>query len=492
MSQTPQSSIKDKAFSAVRWTTAGMAAGVVMKLMQVFILTRILTPSDYGVMAIVAAVLTFPWVINDTGMNSAYIHRRNVSDNERSSLFWGNVLFAVLLGGVVLAIAPLIAWIYGDARLFPLLALSSLTFLIVGLGSQYRLNAEKQLRFKPMAFIEIAAAIAGTATAVFTAMAGAGPYTLVFASLARSVVNTALCWAYLSTDWKPAWHLSWLELRPYLRFGVAAVSSAIIDNINRSLDVVVLGKFVPAVSLGLYSVPRNFVEIVQQLVNNIISRVGFPLISSVQHDRNKVNTIMASALNIVGALNAPLYVGMALFADPLVRVLFGAQWHGVGHLLALLCVVGYVRSMLAPTRGLLLGLGLARLELWWNLGILVITLPAIVFGAMHGPEWLAISLAAACTLLLLPTWYGVYRLQAGISLAQYAVLVLRPLALSVLCMLPAVFLAREVSQPLAQLAIAALTAAPLYLLLNVLLNRLFVDSVVRLLLVRRAPGGSRP
>ena len=89
-------------------------------------------------------------------------------------------------------------------------------------------------------------------------MAGAGPYTLVWASLARSVVNTGLVWLFLSSGWKPAWRLNWQELRPYLRFGVSAVSSAIVSNVNNMLDVIVLGKFVPASSLGLYSVPRNF------------------------------------------------------------------------------------------------------------------------------------------------------------------------------------------------------------------------------------------
>ncbi|MEW6559304.1 MAG: MOP flippase family protein [Pseudomonadota bacterium] len=490
MSPTP-GGLKEKAFSAVRWTTVSTATGVIMKLVQVVILTHILTPEDYGVMAIVAAVLTFPWVINDTGLNSAYIHRRNVTDDERSSLFWGGAIFAVLLGGVVLALAPLIAWIYADPRLLPLLGLSSATFLVVILGSQYRLEAEKTLRFRPMAVIETIAALAGTATAILTAVYGAGPYTLVWSSLARSLVNTLLCWVYLSDGWKPSWHLSWRELRPYMHFGLAAVSSAIINNINRSLDVIVLGKFVPANSLGLYSVPRNFVEMLQQLVNNIISRVGFPLISSVQHDRPKVQAIIGATLNMVGAINAPLYVGMALFAEPLVRVLFGAEWHHTGPLLAVLAVVGYVRSMLAPTRGLLLGLGLARVELWWSLGILALTLPAIVLGSMHGPAGLAVSMALASLLLLVPTWYGIYRPLASLGFASYAVLIVRPVLIAALSMVPGVFLVREFSQPIVQLAAAVLTTAPLYLLLNLLANRPFVDSVLRLLLLRRAPGPSR-
>ena len=489
MSASPDG-IKDKTFSAVRWTTVASATGAMMRIVQVVILTHILTPADYGVMAIVAAVLSFPWMINDTGLNSAFIQRRNVSDQERSSLFWAGALFAVLLGGVVLALSPLIAWIYGDPRLLPLLALSSGTFLVVGLGAQHRLNAEKHMRFRPMAIIETIAGLSGTATAILTAMAGAGPYTLVWASLARSVVNTGLVWLFLSSGWKPAWRLNWQELRPYLRFGVSAVSSAIVSNVNNMLDVIVLGKFVPASSLGLYSVPRNFVTLLQQLINNIISRVSFPLISSVQHDQRKVKSITFATLNMVGALNAPLYVGMAVFADVLVRVLFGAEWHGTGPLLAVMAVTGYARAMIAPTRGLILGVGLARLELRMSLGILAITLPAMIIGSMQGVMALALWMGATSVLLLLPVWYGIYRPLAGVGLADFVVLLLRPVLLSALCMIPGFFLVREVGQPLLQMVVAVLTTAPLYLMLNVLANRPFVDSILQLLLMRRAPRGA--
>ena len=482
----PTTGIREKAFSAVRWTAVSAATGAIVQLLQVMLLTRILTPADYGVMAIVAAVLTFPWVINGTGLNSAFIHRRHVTEGERSSLFWAGVIFAVLLGAVVLAIAPLVAWIYGDPRLFPLLALSSATFLVSGVGAQFRMNAEKHLRFKPMAIIETAAAAFSMMVAVLTAMTGAGPYTLVWASLSGAVVNSGLSWFYLSADWKPGWHISWRELQPYVHFSLAAVSSAIISNVNRSLDVIVLGRFVPASSLGLYSVPRNFMQQLQTFVNPIISRVGFPLISSVQHDRARVSAITASTLNMVGALNAPFYVGMALFADPLVRVLFGTEWHGTGHLLSILAVVGYVRAMFSPIRDLILGVGLAQLELRWNLVVLAATVPAILIGSMRGPFWLAICLAATATLLMLPAWYGIYRPLAGIGFAQFMVLILRPVLLALAGMVPAVLIAREFSLPLIQLAAGALVTAPLYLLLNMLTNRPFVHSMSRLLLVRRA------
>jgi O-antigen/teichoic acid export membrane protein len=490
MNPTP-GGIKDKAFSAVRWTTVATVTGVGMKLVQVVILTHILTPADYGVMAIVAAVLTFPWIINDTGLNSAFIHRRDVTESERSSLFWAGIIFAVLLGVVVLALSPLIAWTYGDPRLLPLLALSAGTFLIVGIGAQYKQNAEKQLLFRPMAIIETIAGLGGTAVAIFTAMAGAGPYTLVWSSLARSAINTVLSWMYLSSDWRPTWHFSWQELRPYLRFGLSAVSSSIISNVNNTLDVIVLGKFVPAVSLGLYSVPRNFVTLVQQLIINLISRVSFPLIASVQHDQSRVRTITFATLNMVGALNAPLYVGMAIFSVPLVRVLFGAEWHGTGPLLAIMAVTGYARAMISPTRGLILGVGLARLELKMSLGILALTLPAMIIGSMQGVMALALWMAGVSVLLLPPVWYGVYRPLAGIGLTSFAVLILRPVLLSVLCMIPGMFLTRELHQPFLQLVVAVLTAAPLYLLLNLLANRPFVDSIFHLLLMRRAPGGAR-
>lgn len=486
MSSTPPPSLKAQAFSAVRWTAISAATGAIVQLLQVVMLTRILTPADYGVMAIVAAVLTFPWVLNGTGLNSAFIHRRDVTEGERSSLFWAGVIFALLLGAAVLALAPLMAWLYGDARLLPLLALSSATFLVSGVGAQFRMNAEKHLRFKPMAVIETIAAMASMLVAVLTAWAGAGPYTLVWASLTGALVNSGLSWRYLSADWKPAWHLSWRELKPFVHFGLAAVSSALVSNLNRSLDIMVLGKFVPPASLGLYSVPRNFMYQMQNFVNPIISRVGFPLISSVQTDRARVRSITASTLNMVGALNAPVYAGMALFAEPLVRVLFGGEWHGTGRLLAILAVVGYVRSMFSPIRDLILGVGQAGRELLWNLMILGFYLPAIFIGAWLGPVWLAMLLAGATAALLVPAWVGIFRPLADIGAGEFALLVLRPLLLAVLSMLPALLLAREWPQPLMQLVVAAAVTAPLYLLLNLLANRFFVDALLRLLLPRRA------
>ncbi|CAZ90347.1 putative Polysaccharide transporter protein [Thiomonas arsenitoxydans] len=485
MSNNPPN-LKEQAYSAVRWTAVSAATGALVQLLQVVMLTRILTPADYGIMAIVAAVLTFPWVLNGTGLNSAFIHRRDVTEGERSSLFWAGVLFALFLGAVVLALAPLIAWLYGDARLLPLLALSSATFLVSGVGAQFRMNAEKHLRFKPMAVIETLAAAASMAVAVLAALNGAGPYTLVWSSLTGAVVNSGLAWRYLSADWTPRWHLSWAELKPYVHFGLAAVSSALISNLNRSLDVMMLGKFVAPADLGLYSVPRNFMNQMQTFVNPILSRVGFPLIASVQAERARVRAITLSTLNLVGALNAPVYVGMALFADPLVRVLFGGEWHGTGHLLAILAVVGYVRAMFSPIRDLILGVGQAGRELRWNLGILAVVLPAIVVGAQFGPQWLALLLAAATLGLLVPAWMAIYHPLADIAAGEFAMLVLRPVGLAALSMVPALLLAQQVGPPLLQLLVGAVVTTPLYLLLNLLANRFFVDALLRLLLPRRA------
>lgn len=488
---SPPPNLKEQAFSAVRWTAVSAATGAIVQLLQVVMLTRILTPADYGVMAIVAAVLSFPWTLNGTGLNSAFIHRRDVTEGERSSLFWAGVILALALGLVVLASAPLIAWAYGDARLLPLLALSSVTFLVSGVGSQFRMNAEKHLRFKPMAVIETIAAAASMLVAVLSALSGAGPYTLVWASLTGALINSGLAWIYLSADWTPRWHLSWAELKPFVHFGMAAVSSALVSNLNRSLDIVVLGRFVPPADLGLYSVPRNFMNQMQTFVNPILSRVGFPLIASVQSDRARVRAVTVSTLNMVGALNAPVYVGMALFAEPLVRLLFGHSWHGTGHLLAILAVVGYVRAMFSPIRDLILGVGLAGRELRWNLMILAVTLPAVVVGSVYGPLWLSLLLAVATLGLMIPAWAGIYYPLADIGAGEFALLVLRPLGLAALSMAPALLLAREFESPLLQLLIGAAVTAPLYLLLNLLANRFFVDALLRLLLPRRfAPGVS--
>ena len=312
--------LRHKTFSAVRWTTTAAVIRAILQIAQVAVLARLLSPEDYG---LVAVVLGFAGMFADLGVNSAFVQRQVVTQEQRSSLFWLNVAMSAGLSLLVIALSPMFAWFFNDVRLTPLMMLSASTFVIGALGLQVRMAAEKELDFRPVVLLEVTAAIFGFISALFAAFAGWGVYALVLGSIVAAVTSTAFAWLFIARGWRPMWRLRMGDVRPYLGFGGAMVANNIVNQINMSIDIFLGARLLGAAQLGLYSVPRNLVLQLQMMVNPIITRVGFPLIAQVQHDVVRVRSIYLKTLNMTASTNAPLYVGIAFLRRKLWRSCWG-------------------------------------------------------------------------------------------------------------------------------------------------------------------------
>lgn len=472
--------LKHKTFSAVRWTTVASGARAVLQLAQLAVLARLLAPEDYGLMAMVSVVLGFAGLFADMGMNSAFVQRQNVSEQERSSLFWLNVGLSGVLTLLVVALSPLLAMWFGDARLTPLLMLAASTFVISALGQQVRMSAEKALNFRPVVLLEVVAALLGFATAVIAALAGWGVYALIAGGIVGALAGTVLAWLFLASGWRPLWRFRLADVRSYAGFGGALVANNLINEVNRNIDLLLGGRLLGATALGLYSMPRNIVFQIQGLVSPIITRVGFPLIAQVQADIPRVRAIYLKTLNMTAATNAPLYIGIAFFAPEVVRVVLGSKWLDAADLLRVLAVWGFLRSTGNPVGSLLLGMGRADLSLKWNLGMLFVVPPALWAGSHYGTMGLAWALLGVAAALFIPGWLVLVRPLCNAGLWEYTVAALRPLVLSVAAIAPGYYLAHMVIDVAARLLIGAIVAVPLYLWLSLMLNREWVAAMLQL------------
>jgi len=472
--------LKHKTFSAVRWTTAASGARAVLQLAQIAVLARLLAPEDYGLMAMVGVVLGFAGLFADMGMNSAFVQRQNVSAQERSSLFWLNVGMSAALTLVVVALSPLLAMWFGDVRLTPLLILAASTFVIGALGQQVRMNAEKALNFRPVVLLEMAAALLGFAAAVGAALAGWGVYALIVGGMVGALTATVLAWMFLADGWRPMWRFRLEDVRSYMGFGGALVANNLVNEVNRNIDLLLGGRLLGATALGLFSMPRNIVFQIQNMVNPIITRVGFPLIAQVQADIPRVRAIYLKTLNMTAATNAPIYMGITFFAPEVVRVVLGPKWQDAADLLRLLAVWGLLRSTGNPVGSLLLGMGRADLSLKWNLGLLFVVPPALWAGSQYGTMGLAWALLGVAAVLFVPMWIFLVRPLCQAKLLEYTVAALRPMLLAVAAIAPGYFLAQMANDIAARLLIGAVVAVPLYLWLSYLLNREWISAMLQL------------
>lgn len=442
-----------------------------MQLAQLAVLARLLAPEDYGLMAMVAVVLGFATVFTDLGLNSAYVQRQEVTPEQRSSLFWLNIAMGTGLTLLVFSSSTLIAKFFGDARLTPLLMFASIIFIVIAIGQQVKVTAEKALDFRPVALVEIIAAVAAFVIAVLAAYAGWGVHALILGAIMNAATGTLLAWLFLSRGWRPMWRFHWDDVRSFLRFGGALVTNNIVNEFNRSIDLLLGGRMLATSALGFYSLPRQIVFQIQGLVNPIITRVGFPLIAKVQNDIPRVRSIYLKTLNMTSATNAPLYVGIAFFAPELVSILLGDKWLEATELLRLLSIWGFLRSTGNPVGSLLLGMGRADLALKWNLAMLCMVTPVLWIGSHYGTLGLAWSLLGFTVVMFIPGWYVLVRPICNAGLLEYSVAALRPLLIAVMAIAPVYFITLSMTNVYLHMSIAILISAPLYLGLSFFLNR---------------------
>lgn len=463
--------LQNKTFRAVRWTAAGTITKALLQIGQIAVLARVLSPEDYGLMAVVMVILSFASIFSDFGVNSAFIQRRDVSEQQRTSLFWFNVFVSCGLMLLVISISPWLSGLFKDDRLTLLIILSCATFLIGALGLQVRMAAEKALLFRGVMCIEVFASLLGSLAAVLTALAGWGVYSLVFGANVSAFFCTLLLWLFLSQGWRPDLKFSFTDVHSFLGFGGALVANNVVNQINLSIDLVLGGRMLAATQLGFYSIPRDLVLRIQGVVNPIVTRISFPLIAEVQSEMDRVRGIYLQVVNITASANAPIYVAVVFFANDVVAVLLGDDWEASVQILQVLAIWGAFRSIGNPIGSLLLGSGRADLSLKWNFGLLFITPPIVWFGSLYGPQGMSVALLFLSILLFVPGWYFLVKPLCEATLIEYSVTALRPMLLSSIAILPAFLICGHFEEPWIRLLFGLMIAAPNYLVLTYWLNR---------------------
>lgn len=484
-------SLREVAFSSIRWTAAATVGRTVLQIVQVAILARLLAPQDFGLMAIVMAILAFMQMFVDFGVSSAIIHRQRITAGQFSSLYWLNILGGCLLCAVMLGLAAPLAVFFGDPRLQPLLAIASSSFVIASIGQQLRVKAEKDLNFKSLAKIELIASFSGLLVAVAIAVRGGGVYALIGGALASATVVSALAWAVLSDGWRPQGRLNLREIRPFLGFGGYVLGNGVINTVNSQADILLGGRVLDAGSLGSFSIPRDFCLRIAGAINPIVTRVGFPLMAKVQDERRNLRKLYSRTLRMTASVNAPVYLAIAVFAPELVMVLLGDQWEASIPLLRILALWGLVRSTISPVGSLLYGAGRADLSFKWNLGLLFVYPPALYVGVQHGALGMALMMLGFVSLLVPSSWPILIRPLTGMPIGEFGAQILVPIVNAGIAAVAAYGAAAAFSSAVPRLATGLAVGAGAYVLLSRFLNRPWFDAMLELGLKRRSLSDER-
>lgn len=455
--------LRDKTFSAIRWSATGIATKAILQVAQVIILARFLAPSDFGLMAKVLVVVAFIRIFSDGGLATALIQKKNISTRERSSLYWCSLIIAFFFFTLLIAIGPAVATYYSEPEIFYLICCLSPALVIYAASNVIRASAEKSLNFKYVMIIEVFAAFAALCVSSVLAASGFGVYSLAAALLTNSITTTFLSFVYLFDPRQFSLHFRLKEIQPFLPFGIPLVLNRVFNFFTSSLDILLAGQICSDSQLGFYTLPKDICSRLRTTINPIVNRVGLPLIASQQDNQQKIRTIYLTSVRMVVSINAPLYLAMTFYAPKIINVVLGEQWNSSASILSALALRGIIQSSGNPTGSLLLGTGRSSLSLKWTAFVVACTLPTILVGIMWGTVGLAWSLVGMNLVLFVPNWFFLVQPLSGATLSEYLAATAKPLVLATLAISAPYPFCVQIDQDYLCLLAACAISFPLYI-----------------------------
>jgi PST family polysaccharide transporter len=232
-------------------TGSAQVAKFVLNLGSTVVLARLLTPRDFGLVAMVTAVTGFLTIFRHAGLATPTIQREHITHAQVSNLFWVNLCVSGICMVIAAALAPVLAWFYHNPRLVAITLALSVTFLIGGFRVQHLALLRRQLRFKALAIIDVGSMALGVAVAIVMAVMGFGYWSLVGLSLATELGSFILTGSI--SQWRPQWPSRRSGVRPLLTFGLHQTAASLIFSVARSSDTLLVGRFYGAGAVGLYT-----------------------------------------------------------------------------------------------------------------------------------------------------------------------------------------------------------------------------------------------
>lgn len=470
-------SLRLQAISGVRWTTASSIGRAGLQFAQVIILTRILSPSDFGLVALAISIVAFLQIFADAGISNAIIHHQEISTEQISSLYWFNVTSSATLAVLLALISPLLSAWFGQPDLMPLLLLAAATLAVTSLAQQLKIQAQKRLDFQSLAKVELISAMFGFCSAVVLAWHGAGAQSLMVGTFCTALTGTLLAWLMLSNGWRPQFRLRLEEIRQFIRFGLYMIGNNLANTFNSQIDIFLGSKLLGSASVGLYSMPKELNLRIAGLINPIITQVAFPIMAKAQEDEAQLRRIYLQIMRMTASVNFPIYVFMGVFATDIVALVFGPRWQDAVPLLRILSVWALIRSTINPVGSLLMARGRADLSFKWNFAMLLLIPPVIWLGSRQGITGMATAMASIMVFSFWPNWrYQIWPL-CKVGFLEYTIEMISPLLLAFISCTSAASASMLFNKPVPRFLTSLCIAVLIYLTLSHFYNKNWLENI---------------
>lgn len=392
--------LKNKTVKGVAWSMLERFSVAGVNFIFGLILARLLMPSDYGAIAMLAIFMAIAQTFIDSGFSNALIRKPDRTETDNATAFYFNIGVGLVSYALLYLVAPYIAQFYETSILTPLTRIMGLNLLLNSLCVVQQALLTACIDFKTQAKISLSAAIVSGLVGTGFAYAGYGVWALAIQSVLASVIRTILLW--ILAKWRPKAKFSKQSFSSLFGYGSKLLASGLLDTIYNNLYTIVIGKRFSATTLGVYSRADQWANFLAVNITGILQRVTFPVLSTIQNEDERLRTNYRKILRISGFVVFPLMIGLAAVADPLTRFILTDKWADSIPLLRILCFALMLYPIHAINLNLLQVKGRSdlflRLEIYKKiLGIatLCVTLPMGITAMCIGrifTSWFALAM----------------------------------------------------------------------------------------------------
>ncbi|MFW6034848.1 MAG: MOP flippase family protein [Halothermotrichaceae bacterium] len=480
--------LKNKAVSGVKWSTLYSLITVLISPLTLAILARILTPEEFGKIAIVTIIIGFSRQIARMGFSKAIIQKDEVSDGDLSSIFWFEQLLGFFAFLIIYFSAGLIGSFFDAPGAVRLVRVAALVFIFEPIDLVFRSLLKKELKMKVLKISTSIRLIVVQITKIILAIMGFGAMSFVIGNIVGIFVLTVIMFYifYKNKLWLPKMYFSFSQLKPYLKFGIFISGKSIFNNLYNYIDEIIIGGILGSEMLGIYHFAKRMLQYVIKLITQPIAEVGFPLLTKMTSDYKKFNRIYIKLIKFIGTVTIPAYAGIAATAPYFVPIIFGAKWIPAIPVIVILSIWGVFHSLQAGViSSALYSFGKSDWMLYATILDLPIRAGLLYLAAPYGIEYIGLTIGFIVFAKFIIYQY-VLKYITDISLINI-VKELKYIILSSILMLAALYLFDNLISlsGILMLILMIITGVLIYLVMMHILEKQFVYSTVKMIINRK-------
>ncbi len=409
--------LRSRTVRAIGHMGLGGALGKVISLGATLIMARLLSPADYGLMAIAMVVIGFVGFFNEVGIGSAIVQKPKLSTSEVNGCFAITILASLLLFALTAAASPLLARFFSNPQLEGMISVLASAFILGSFGTVPMAFLRKELHFKAIAGIAFLAIVLQSAVCLVLAWQGFGAWSLVWGFLAASTVQSL--GAFWLSPWRPRGAYGMREASGLVLYGLKVTSSRVFWYLYTNADKVIVGKVLGERALGIYDMAFSLATLPSSQITTLATNVASPLFSKLQSDLSKLTSFILHFTRGIAYVTYPALIGMLVCSHELVAVLLGDKWTDLLIPFGALCLMGLIKSIDPLLSQVLIATGHAgRLSTYTLMCGIVMTLGVLVGAHLDGLRGVSLVWLVIYPLLSVKLLYDVCKV-TGMKMRHY-------------------------------------------------------------------------